>query len=135
MKNYKYILSTIILMLILITGFFTGCNVQKKNIYYMANTTYDFGNTRGSEILKTTFNIKNLFGKTIEIKEIKSSCGCVKATTFKTSLKPNEIIEMEVVFNTEGLINKQKKSIAILIETDNEIDKNILFSVETFIVE
>lgn len=128
--NFKLAKTVIVLTALLLVSCNGGNNLNK---FYIANSTYDFGNTKGNEILETTFIIKNLFDVPIKIIDIKSSCKCVKTTHSKTILKPNEVMEMHVEFNTKGFKGVQKKSISI--ETDNANNKYLRFSVQTKIID
>ncbi|WP_298512681.1 DUF1573 domain-containing protein [uncultured Kordia sp.] len=109
-----------------------GCSKDNNaNKFYLANATYDFGNTSGNQILKTTFIIDNLFDVPTEIVAVNSSCKCVKTTYAKKLLQPNESMEIAVEFDTKGFRGMQKKSITI--ETNHKNNKYIRFSVQTHI--
>lgn len=124
--NQKWTKIILVFAIILFVGCKTSNNANK---FYIANSTYDFGDTNGNELLKKTVTIKNLFDVPIQIINIKSSCKCVKTTASKASLKPNESMEIQIEFDTNGFSGVQKKSITI--ETDNENNKYIRFSVQT----
>jgi len=47
-----------------------------------------------------TFKIKNLGNKVLEIKKTATSCACTSAEVEKKILKPDEEIDLNVIYNT-----------------------------------
>ena len=101
---------------------FVGCYSQPQNIkeeseVEEARYTWDFGRVNAGEILKHSFIFKNETSKTLNIKEIHTSCGCTASQVQKKKLLSGEVTTIEVSFNTKGYSGPTKQF--IYINTDN----------------
>jgi len=66
------------------------------------DNAWDFGQVRAGEVLKHSFVFKNDTRKVINIKEVRTSCGCAVSKVAKKRLGPRESTVVEVEFNTKG---------------------------------
>ena len=64
--------------------------------------SWDFGNIKQGKSLVHVFKFTNTGTDTLKIGRVISSCGCTAALVSKDSLKPGEIGELKVTFNTMG---------------------------------
>ncbi len=87
----------------------------------MEKSQHDFGDIDKGEKVSTVFNFKNTGDAPLEIKDVKTSCGCTSAKPKKAVYQPGESGEIPVTFNSERFSGKINKTITI--ET-NEIDTN-----------
>lgn len=88
--------------------FFAGLTV--------ASGTFDFGKVKQGEVVKHIFTIENTGNKDLLIKEVLAECEC-SSTAFTTSpIPPGSTGEVEMIFNTTGLIGKQVRSITVLAD-------------------
>ena len=74
---------------------------------------HDFGDFTSGEIVTHTFRFKNTGNKSLLIKRVETSCGCLTATHDPKPIPPGEEGSIEVEFDTKGLVGKQYKIITI----------------------
>lgn len=63
---------------------------------------WDFGKVNPGEVLKHDFILSNHSQKTLNVKEVNTSCGCTVPDLKKKSLMPGESTPLEVKFNSKG---------------------------------
>ncbi len=97
--------------------FFVSVNAQQK-LKPVGSDVHNFGTITKGQIVKHTFELKNISKKTITIDRIQSSCGCTAALISKKILKPNEVAKITAEFNSEGFTGFQEKHIYVY-EKDN----------------
>lgn len=79
--------------------------------------SYDMGDIKEGDKVTKIFTIKNEGSSTLNIKDVKVSCGCTAAKPKKNDLEPGESTEMEVTFNSSGREGKQSKT--VYVETND----------------
>ena len=99
---------------------------------YTEMCTYDFGKLKQGEIVEHTFIITNTGEKDLIIKQIEKECSCTSTDITESKIKPNQKTEINVIFNTKGLIGKQAKSITIIADAF-PTTKRLVFTSEIFI--
>ncbi len=62
--------------------------------------SHNFGKARQNDRITTIFHYTNKTGKVLQIKKVKTSCGCTAANTTKKILNPNDFGEIVITFNT-----------------------------------
>jgi hypothetical protein len=90
--------------------------------------TWDFGEVKEGQIVRHDFVVKNESQKTINIIEVKTTCGCTGSKIGKNTLLPGEETLLEVQFNTKGYSGLAEKY--IYVQTD-DLDNALL----TFIIK
>lgn len=90
--------------------------------------TRDFGKVKEGQILRNNFIVKNNAQKTLNILEVKTSCGCTGSKVKKNTLLAGEETLLEVQFDSKGFSGAVEKS--IYIQTD-DLDSPLL----TFIIK
>lgn len=83
--------------------------------------THDFGDFTQGEILTHTFKFKNTGNKSLLIRNIETSCGCLTATCDEKPIPPGGEGSIEVQFNSEGLYGKQYKIITIFANIPEKV--------------
>ena len=78
---------------------------------------FDFGEVIEGEKLEHSFLIKNTGEASLVISSAKTSCGCTVSKFPKDPILPGQSAEVFVVFNTEGKIGKQNKTVTLLTNT------------------
>ena len=78
---------------------------------------FDFGEVIEGEKLEHSFLIKNTGEASLVISSAKSSCGCTVSKFPKDPILQGQSAEVLVVFNTEGKIGKQNKTVTLLTNT------------------
>lgn len=74
---------------------------------------YDFGTLRDSETLTHKFLLRNEGTGTLEITNVRASCGCTATELEKDKLAPGEEIHIGAVVNLSGRQGKQVKAVTI----------------------
>ena len=75
--------------------------------------SYDFGKVRQGEKLKYTFALKNFGKEVLEIKDVKTSCGCTVANLNTKELRPGEEGRMNIELDTTDRIGKMARTITL----------------------
>lgn len=78
---------------------------------------WDFGEVNEGEVLKHNFTIKNDTDKTLNITNVRTSCGCTTSQVKNKVLLPDESTDLEVTFNSKGYSGEIMRS--IYVETDS----------------
>jgi len=84
---------------------------------------WDFGQVKQGEILKHDFVFKNESQKTLNIKEVTTSCGCTASAVKNKTLLPGEDTTIEVKFNSKGYVGSVQQF--VYVHTDS-LDKPIV---------
>ncbi len=99
--------------------------------------SYDFGNVKLGEVVKTGFLIKNLTSQEQEILNVTTSCGCTKAEINKKNLAPGKEAKLKVIFDS-GVHGKsglgENNRIVYLKFKDPKIDE-IEIKVRAMVIE
>jgi hypothetical protein len=88
----------------------------EKSIVEAADT-WDFGQVKAGEVLKHSFIFKNNTPRILNIKNVRTSCGCTISRVEKKRLKPKESTVIEVEFNTKGYSGAVQQH--IYVQTDD----------------
>jgi hypothetical protein len=78
---------------------------------------YDFGTVAEGDIVETIFMVTNSGTVDLVITNAKGSCGCTVPVWPKAPIKPGEIGEVAVKFNTSGKPNRQMKTVTLTTNT------------------
>lgn len=89
----------------------------------LGSYTWEFGKVREGEILRHKFVLTNETEKTLNIKEINTSCGCTVSKARKNTLPSGDSTEIEVEFNSKGYSGSTEQF--VYVHTDSR-DKPIL---------
>jgi len=90
--------------------------------------TWNFGKVKAGQVVQNNFIVKNNAQKTLNILEVKTSCGCTGSKVQKNTLLAGEKTLLEVQFNTKGYSGPVEKYISV--QTD-DLDNPLL----TFIIK
>ncbi len=94
----------------------------------MAPLSFDFGDVQYGEIVKHTFQIKNLGNEILEIKKVATSCACTSAQASQEKINPQEEADLLVTYNT-GLMSgshaKGEQERIIYIKTNDPINPQV----------
>ncbi|MGA2775668.1 MAG: DUF1573 domain-containing protein [Candidatus Omnitrophota bacterium] len=94
---------------------------------------WDFGTVKAGDVLQHEFALKNDSGKTLNINNVSTSCGCTASVARKKSLLPGESTTIEVKFNTKGYSGEVKQH--IYVNTDNVDKALIVFIIKANVVK
>ncbi len=76
-------------------------------------TTHNFGSTKEGATVQTTFSFTNVGKSALNIRSLKSTCGCTVFELDKYDYAPGESGEINVEFNATGRRGSQQKSIVV----------------------
>ena len=78
--------------------------------------SFDFGPVVRGDQLSTSFDLKNESQATLEITEIKSSCGCTSAVADEMELAPGAQTQVHVTFDTTDAVGPMQKQVLIFFK-------------------
>jgi hypothetical protein len=90
-----------------------GAMAQDAPRIFSPEPTFDFGSQDNEGKVQHDFTIMNVGTGTLEISDVKSSCGCTVAELAKKSLGPGEETKVSATFNLSGKQGPQTKVISV----------------------
>jgi hypothetical protein len=106
----------------------TASEAQTQDPY-----SWDFGQVEKGALLKHVFELKNESQRTLNIKEVTTSCGCTVSKVRKKTLLPKETTFIEVSFNTRGYSGPTQQY--IYVNTDDLDNPFIRFIIKADLVK
>lgn len=94
---------------------------------------WDFGTVKEGALLEHAFTLKNASTKTINIKDISTSCGCTVSQAKKKELLPGESTRISVKFNSKGYLGQTSQF--IYVNTDNLDNPVVRFIIKADVVK
>lgn len=95
--------------------------------------TWDFGKVKEGTIAEHNFVLKNKSQKTLNILEVKTTCGCTGSKIQKNSLLAGEETFLEVKFNTKGYSGPTDKT--IYVQTDDPDNPLLNFIIKAEVIK
>jgi len=74
---------------------------------------YDFGEILEGLAIVHTFVLQNVGDEPLTIDDIQVSCGCATTSLAKSTLAPEESVDLEVTFDSAGFSGKMTKNIYV----------------------
>tara|TARA_R110002049_G_scaffold227347_1_gene399486 strand:+ start:1677 stop:2144 length:468 start_codon:yes stop_codon:yes gene_type:complete len=78
---------------------------------------YEFGEITQGEKVQTTFKFTNTGDVDLIISDAKGSCGCTVPVYPRNPIAPGEEGEIEVVFDSNGKMGQQNKTVTLIANT------------------
>jgi hypothetical protein len=75
---------------------------------------YDFGDMKQGDKKDYTFNLTNSGKSDLQIRNVRSSCGCTAVAPSKKVIAPGETVPIKVTFDSRGKRGRQSKSITVI---------------------
>jgi Protein of unknown function (DUF1573) len=97
----------------------------------LVDPVHDFGTVTEGDKVSHTFTVKNTGKAPLEIKRVRSSCGCTAAVTKEKEVAPGASTEIEVTFNTRGRMGPNRKTITI--QSNDEKTPNAKLEIKAMI--
>lgn len=91
--------------------------LKKMPVMTFDKTAHDFGKVMQGETLGCVFTFTNTGKSNLIITSADASCGCTVPDYTKTPIKPGEIGEIKVRFNTEGKYGEVKNTVTVFANT------------------
>jgi hypothetical protein len=102
-------------MMLTITGVVVlpGQNSENSAIIYFPETQHDFGKVNEGDKVDYTFRFVNKGESVLQIKDIKTSCGCTAALVSTDNLTPGQEGTIKVELNTQNRTGKMSRTVTI----------------------
>lgn len=92
----------------------------------------DFGKISEGQKLEVTYHFKNTGRKPLVIDNVVPACGCTVAETPKEPIAPGKEGEITGVFDSNGRIGLQHKTIAVTANTKGTQTHQLVFTAEVY---
>jgi hypothetical protein len=100
---------------------------ENSPVIHFQETQHNFGKVNEGSIVEFTFIFRNAGGSTLNVKDVKTSCGCTAALISKDNIEPGEEGTIKVELNTKNRSGKMSKTITVL--TNDPVDPNKILTV------
>ncbi len=81
---------------------------------------WDFGQVKEGDVLKHEFIFENTTERSLEIKDVNTSCGCTASDVKKRKLSIGESTPLDVKFNSKGYSGQVKQHIYVITDDPEE---------------
>ena len=90
----------------------------------LENSDFDFGDITQGDKVSHIFKFKNIGKSDLVILDAHASCGCTVPEWTKKPIKSGESGEINIIFNSEGKMGAQQKTVTL--RTNTEIGNEII---------
>jgi uncharacterized cupredoxin-like copper-binding protein len=90
-----------------------GSNVGDSPKLFFKDTQHDFGKVKEGDVVDYTFTFENKGTKALNIKDIKTSCGCTAALVSSKKIEPGKEGTLKVKLDTKNRIGKMSRRVTI----------------------
>jgi len=90
-----------------------GVNNSSQPVLHLSKYSHNFGKVTEGDILDLEVDVKNVGNSLLEIKKVKSSCGCTAALLSSKKLMPNEIGKLKIEFDTNNLFGQVARTVTL----------------------
>jgi hypothetical protein len=102
-----------------------GEKTAAKPVLKFDKYQHNFGRVTEGEVAEWNVGFRNLGNKPLNIKEVKSSCGCAAAVVSSKSLKPGEEGKLNIKFDTKDRSGKVTRTVTVFSD-DPEQPRQII---------
>lgn len=92
---------------------------------YFPENQYNFGKVKEGTTVSHVFELVNKGSDVLEIKDVRTSCGCTAALVSSSTLKPGEKGTLKVDLDTKGRQGKMSRTISIVSNDSKQSTKVI----------
>lgn len=119
-------------------NFVIRCNilVDQKNsqssgaLLFLPENQFNFGQVKEGTTVSHTFELVNKGSDVLQIKDVRTSCGCTAALVSSPTLKPGEKGTLKVDLDTKGRQGKMSRTISIFSNDTEQSTKVITIYAE-----
>ncbi len=86
---------------------------MKAPVLDLSLNYHDFGHVQEGKILELNIPLKNTGNDILEVKDVKTSCGCTAALLSSKKLQPGETGNLKIEFDTSGRSGETTRTITI----------------------
>lgn len=94
--------------------------LQNAPIIDFNERVFDFGEIKEGKKVEYTFKIVNKGKSDLQIRSVKASCGCTAANPTSNVIKPGTDTDLKVIFDSNGKLGLQNKTITIISNDPNQ---------------
>lgn len=105
-----------IILLTIVFGSFLCCRLSAGSLDISGNGVVDFGTYPAKESKEHTFHLTNTTQKTIKIKKIRSTCGCLVGQISASEILPGKTLQIQTQIKGNSVSGKFSK--LLYVETD-----------------
>jgi len=95
-------------------------DLQNAPIIDFNERVFDFGEIKEGKKVEYTFKIINKGKSDLLIRSVKASCGCTAANPTSNVIKPGTDTDLKVIFDSNGKLGLQNKTITIISNDPNQ---------------
>jgi uncharacterized cupredoxin-like copper-binding protein len=92
---------------------------------FLPENQFNFGKVKEGTTVSHTFELVNKGSDVLEIKDVRTSCGCTAALVSSSTLKPGEKGTLKVDLDTKGRQGKMSRTISI-VSNDSEQSTKVI---------
>ncbi|MFC1676519.1 DUF1573 domain-containing protein [Planctomycetota bacterium] len=118
MKKSYYLISIVLICMVILLTYLIG-SPRHPSIHFPKGTYDNFGELKEGEVLVYSFPFENCGNEKLEIKNIKTNCGCISAKCEQPILKKGESSNIKIVYRSEISPSEKNKIIRISFETND----------------
>jgi uncharacterized cupredoxin-like copper-binding protein len=101
-----------------LTGVVVDPGTQKGNlshapVMYFKDTQHDFGKVKEGDVVDYTFNFTNKGNAELQIRKVKTSCGCTAALVSDKTIDPGKDGTLKVELDTKNRVGKMSRRVTI----------------------
>ena len=100
-----------------------GNKLADMPVLDFSETQYDFGTIEEGKVVEHTFKFQNSGKATLNISDIKTSCGCTAALVSNDKIGPGEVGTLKVELDTKNRKGKMSRTITITSNDPKEPTK------------
>lgn len=109
-------------------------NIVKEKVsgpkLFIESTEHNFGKVNEGKVLDWNVNVKNIGNELLEIKDVKTSCGCTAAVLSGNKLKPGESGNLKVEFDTSNRSGLTSRTITLFTNDTKQPNQTIMISAD-----
>ena len=94
--------------------------LQSAPIIDFNERVYDFGEIKEGQKVEYSFKILNKGKSDLQIRSVKASCGCTAVNPASNVIKPGTNTDLKVIFDSNGKLGLQNKTITIISNDPNQ---------------
>lgn len=99
-------------------------------LLFLPENQFNFGQVKEGTTVSHTFELVNKGSDILEIKDVKTSCGCTAALVSSSTLKPGEKGTLKVDLDTKGRQGKMSRTVSIVSNDSKQSTKVITIYAE-----
>ncbi|MDO4461886.1 MAG: DUF1573 domain-containing protein [Bacteroidia bacterium] len=78
----------------------------------------DFGSVQTGDVLSKRLRVRNLSDRVVHINGVTASCECTQPFAPNPDIAPGEVVAIEVMLDTRGLIGRQYHKVSVYTDID-----------------